>query len=560
MDTIDRQRSQEELQKSNEQLEIILQSIADGITVQDAHGLIYANEAAARLMGYPSVAAMLATPLPEIMKHFQLIDESDEPFPLSQLPGKKAFQGESNISEILLRYRVLPKGEEGWGLVKSTPVFNAQGEVQFTINIFHDITSRKQAEEAQCFLADASEILASSLDYQTTLENLARLAVPKLADWCAVDMLDDNQEIQRLAVVHIDPSQVQWARELQQRYPPCPNAPFGVPNVLRTGKSELYSEISDSVLVAVSRDAEHLEILRNFGFSSAMVVPLSARGRTLGTITFVYTTSGRRYSQLDLTLAEDLCRRAALAVDNSRLFTELNRLTSVLGQTNAALEKRNQELDEFAYIISHDLKAPLRAIANLSTWIEEDISDRLTEETQHQMTLLRSRVYRMEALINGVLQYSRAGRMQNEVESVDVAALIADVVDSLAPPPTFTITVQPGMPTLTTERLPLQQVFANLIGNAIKHHHQTDGTVTISVQNEGELYEFLVADDGPGIAPEYQKRVFGMFQTLSEPNQVANTGVGLAIVKKIVEQKGGAIRLESQPGKGAKFYFYWPNK
>jgi light-regulated signal transduction histidine kinase (bacteriophytochrome) len=235
-------------------------------------------------------------------------------------------------------------------------------------------------------------------------------------------------------------------------------------------------------------------------------------------------------------------------------------MTTVLAQTTANLEKRNSELDQFAYIVSHDLKAPLRAIANLSQWIEEDLEDQLTEDTRHQMDLMRSRVHRMEALINGLLQYSRVGRMRAEIEIVNVEELLTEAIDSLAPPPEVTVKVMPGMPTLMTERLPLEQVFANLISNGIKHNQRPNGQVVISVQDQQDFYEFAVADNGPGIAPEFHDKVFLIFQTLEARDKVENTGVGLAIVKKIIEDKGGTISLISELGQGATFRFTWPKQ
>ncbi|NEP01568.1 MAG: PAS domain S-box protein [Symploca sp. SIO2E9] len=239
---------------------------------------------------------------------------------------------------------------------------------------------------------------------------------------------------------------------------------------------------------------------------------------------------------------------------------ELARITARLAQTTGVLKKKNSELDQFAYIVSHDLKAPLRAIANLSQWIEEDLEDQLKADTRHQMDLMRGRVHRMEALINGILQYSRVGRLQTELSLVDLEVLLADVIDSLAPPPEFAVKVMPGMPKLVTERLPLEQVFTNLISNGIKHNHRQSGQIVISVTEKTEFYEFSVADDGPGIAPEFHEKIFVIFQTLEARDKIENTGVGLAIVKKIIEDKGGTIFLESQLGQGAIFRFTWPKQ
>jgi PAS domain S-box-containing protein len=259
-----------------------------------------------------------------------------------------------------------------------------------------------------------------------------------------------------------------------------------------------------------------------------------------------------------LTMTQDITESKKAEEALRSRADELARMTTVLAQTTTNLEKRNTELDNFAYIVSHDLKAPLRAIANLSQWIEEDLEDQLTEDTRHQMDLLRRRVHRMEALINGLLDYSRVGRLGNEGELVDVEVLLTEVIDSLAPPPEFTVNVMPGMPTLWTERLPLEQVFSNLISNGIKHNHRPNGQLVISVEEQTNFYEFIVADNGSGIAPEFHEKVFVMFQTLTSPDKTENSGVGLAIVKKIIEDKGGTISLESEPGQGARFRFTWP--
>lgn len=236
---------------------------------------------------------------------------------------------------------------------------------------------------------------------------------------------------------------------------------------------------------------------------------------------------------------------------------ELRWTANTLAKASHDLRKRNQELDQFAYVVSHDLKAPLRAIANLSSWIEEDLSESMTEDTLHQMNLLRGRVHRMEGLIEGLLQYSRVGRIQVALETVKVEKLLAEIIDSLAPPAKFVVEIQPEMPTFVTARLLLQQVFSNLISNAIKHHRGSAGHIKISVQDTGDFYKFSVADDGAGIAAQYHDKVFVIFQTLEARDRVENTGIGLSLVKKIVENQGGTTSLESAEGEGATFGFTW---
>jgi signal transduction histidine kinase len=248
--------------------------------------------------------------------------------------------------------------------------------------------------------------------------------------------------------------------------------------------------------------------------------------------------------------------------DHRRAEAALRERTQRLAQATKALADRNRELDQFAYVTSHDLKAPLRGIANLAQWIEEDLGDLATGDIRQQLDLLRGRVQRMEALIDGILQFSRVGRVRETIEAVDVGALLAETVDLLSPPPAFTVEIGPGMPTLMAERARVQQVFANLISNALKHHDRSDGRIEVRVRDgdDPHEYEFTVADDGPGIAPQYHERIFGIFQTLRPRDQVEGSGLGLALVKKIVEHHGGRIWLESAEGCGTTFHFTWPKQ
>ncbi|MBW4560784.1 MAG: PAS domain S-box protein [Mojavia pulchra JT2-VF2] len=235
---------------------------------------------------------------------------------------------------------------------------------------------------------------------------------------------------------------------------------------------------------------------------------------------------------------------------------EIEKKAEELSQLTLALERSNKDLEQFAYVASHDLKAPLRGISSISGWLEEDLADTLTEESREHLNLLHKRIQRMENLIDGILQYSRAGRMQTS-EMVDVAALLAEVIELIAPPAETVIMIEPGMPKLLTERVPLQQVFMNLIHNALKYALRPDVRVVVGVKQVGKYFEFSVADNGPGIAPEFHHKIWGIFQRLEARDQIEGTGIGLSVVKKIVETRGGVVKLESKVGAGSIFSFTW---
>jgi PAS domain S-box-containing protein len=232
-------------------------------------------------------------------------------------------------------------------------------------------------------------------------------------------------------------------------------------------------------------------------------------------------------------------------------------LETKLKEMQGLLKQRSQEFEEFTYIASHDLKSPLRAISNLAEWLEEDTLDLLPVENQHQLKILRRRVRRMELMLEGLLEYSRVGKTQDQLELVDVSALISEVIDTLEVPPQFSIEWARQMPTFRTKKAPLAQVFTHSIDNAIKHHPRYDGNVYISVKDLGKFYEFGVMDDGAGISLTNCDRIFTLFQTVSSRDTLETAGMGLAIVKKILENQGCEITLESQIDRGSVFRFTW---
>lgn len=223
------------------------------------------------------------------------------------------------------------------------------------------------------------------------------------------------------------------------------------------------------------------------------------------------------------------------------------------------LERSVKELDQFAYVASHDLKAPLRAIASLATWIAEDAGDRLDEDGREHLRLMIARVERMDALVSGILAYSRAGRAGLEADEIDVAALVRDTVDLLAPPEGVTVTIEGGLAPIRAPRVPLQQIWMNLLSNALKHGKGDGGHVVVGARSSPDGPVYFVRDDGPGIDPRYHERIFTLFQTLEARDRVEGTGIGLAVVKKLVEQQGGRVWVESAAGEGTTFLFTYPS-
>jgi PAS domain S-box-containing protein len=236
-----------------------------------------------------------------------------------------------------------------------------------------------------------------------------------------------------------------------------------------------------------------------------------------------------------------------------------NKEQNISGYTKR-LEKDNRELDQFSYIVSHDLKAPLRAISNLSLWLQEDLGPSLSEENKKNLDMLRNRVVRLDSLISGILEYSRIGREENIAELVDVYVLLNEVVEMLSPPAHIKIEISNDIPMLHAPKVKLLQVFSNLISNAIKYNDKAKGLIQVYGSEKEAGFEFVVEDNGAGIPSEFFEKIFVIFQTLQSRDKFESTGIGLTIVKRIIEEGGGRIWVESEVGKGSKFYFLWPKE
>jgi PAS domain S-box-containing protein len=312
-------------------LEAVLVNLAEAITVMDEQGrTVFANQAAADLLQVESPEDLTSAEPGAIMLRFLVFDEQGRELDLEQMPGRRLFAGEQP-EPLLVRNVVRATGEERWIVVRASPVCDPDtGRMLYAVNVFENITAVKRVQLAESFMAGASRVLASSLDYNETLRRVARLTVPHLASWCAIDLLNEQGEIERVAVHHPDPAMMELAERLNRDYRLSPDEPAGVPEVIRTGEARVYMDIPPDALAMYARDNKHLELLSAIGATAVILVPMIGAAGTIGAITLVSSGEDRKLSAEDLSLAERLARRAGTAVENARLYTERTRIARTL--------------------------------------------------------------------------------------------------------------------------------------------------------------------------------------------------------------------------------------
>jgi PAS domain S-box-containing protein len=333
----ERERLVEELHRalrgSERRFEAIVGSLGDAITIRDReHRFLYANPAAVAHLGFGSWEELRDTAPDTIMADFLVWDEEGKEIRMEDIPSVRILRGET-AEPLLIRTVNRHTGEQRWNLLKAAPLLGEDGEVEATITIIEDVTEQKRAENRGVFLADASAVLASSLDYQQTLRNVAQLAVPEVADWCAVDLVDEDGDRHSVAVAHVDPERLALAEELRAYEPERLDPDQGLGLVFRTGQSLLYPEIPEAMLLEAATSERHMELIRAVGLRSGLVVPMKLGERTLGALTLVSSESGRALDEFDLQLAEQVAARAAVAIENSRLYSQRSAIARTLQQS-----------------------------------------------------------------------------------------------------------------------------------------------------------------------------------------------------------------------------------
>jgi signal transduction histidine kinase/CHASE3 domain sensor protein len=414
-----------------------------------------------------------------------------------------------------------------------------------------NVTRRKREQQGAQLLSDASRVLASTLDYEKTLQAVARLAVGELADWCTVDLVDEEGRIRQVVVSHRDEAKIKWARELNKRYPPDHSGPTGAGNVIRTGIPEIYPEISDAMLVAGARDAEHLALMRDLQIRSALVVPMVARGRTLGALTLISTETGRRYGEADQVLALEVATRAAIAIDNAQLYR------SALAASEAK--------SAFLATISHELRTPLNAIIGYTSLLEEGIEGALSPAQLAHLGRIRGSATHLLELIDEVLTFSRvdAGKevvRRDEVDLHDVIRQAVSMVTPAAAAKGIVVRDESGGGQLVTDEGKLRQILLNLLSNAIKFSDA--GEVIIESRDDGDSLSISIVDRGIGIPAQYLERIFDPFWQVEQRStrRVGGTGLGLSVSRSLARLLGGDVAVESKTEEGSTFTVTLPKQ
>ena len=530
-------------------LHTTLRSIADAVIATDRTGRVeFLNRVAETLTGWSASEAM-GHRLDEV---FHVVNEKT---------GKRIA---SPVDQVIFEGRAIGLGDHTALISRSgqryvieaaaAAIESRGGELLGVVLVFHDATLRWRERQRRLLLAEANSVtLASFLEYDSMLNKLAALAVPQFADWCAVHLLERDGTIRMVGVTHSDPAKAKSVTEIDRRFPQQASSPVGIPNVIHSGKPQWSPELSDQALAKSAQGEEHLRLLRELGLRSYIIAPLRAHDRTLGAITFVTAESGRHYEESDVQFANELATRAGMGLENARLYAE----------AQEAIRVR----DEFLSVASHELKTPLTTLQLQLGGLDRALASTLVTEQRlaKRIETANRQTVRLSGLVENLLQVSRitTGRLELQREEVNLAELAADAAEhfeSAARSAGSPLTVAaPSSPVLGYwDRLRIEQVLANLISNALKYG--AGKAVQVSIGESEGIARLTVSDEGIGIAPEDVTRIFGRFERAVSTRHYGGLGLGLFIVRQIVEAHEGEIRVHSKPGEGSEFTVLLPTE
>ena len=531
---------QKALEQSEERFHALIQHSADAIQLISAEGhVLYSSDSVERVLGYKPEEIQGAGAAP-------YLHPDDLPYFLEQFTSLLQTPG----GQVTLEYRVRHKNGS-WVWIEATGSnYLHEPSIQAIVGNFRNITERKRAEERQRLLNEASEKLASSLDHQITLHEIAQMIVPSLADYCRIAVLDEEQQIKEIAVHHIDPEQLTLVRALYEQYKDHANSSHGLQRLLETGQAELISDVSESVLERARQEGPELPgIIEALGLKSYMGTPLIARDRVIGAITFSSVEPQRHYTPDDLVFAQELARRIAITLDNTRLYQAAQK----------AIALRN----DFISMASHELRTPVTSLKLYVQVLQKQLVRRGEENWARSFAKMDAQLNKLTLLIEDLLNVSRIelGKLDFQEDWFDLNEVVKETVEQIQPTTSkHRIRIEGKInQSVWGDHDRIGQVLTNLLTNAIKYSPQADSIIVrLTAARDGAVVS--VQDFGIGIEKEHLNHIFDLFYRINDPEEKTypGLGIGLYIAHEIIKRHGGTLTVESEKGKGSLFSFTLP--
>lgn len=538
-DITDRTVKERELQTSEAKYRILVEGVKDyAIIIIDYDGKIASwNRGAQRILGYHTKEA--------IGRHFEIF-RTDEDRHKSATQELETVQKFGQYHEIGLRKK--KDGTVFWADILTTKVYD-NGHLRGFAKIIRDISKQKSAEDNLKFLSEASRMLASSLDYKTTLDNIGQLAVPKIADWFSVEMLNHKGEFELLTLVHKNPDKVRWAIEYRANNPPSKTSKTGLAHVINTGKPELYPHVTDDMLRRSTKNPKDYDVTKSLGICSAMIVPIFQGKKTIGAITLVSAETKRHYDRKDLSMAQELATRASAALENAELYRVSQEAVSIR--------------DNFISVASHELKTPVTSIKIFTQVLKKHESETGDTKAIEYLSKMENQIDKLTELIYDLLNVAKiqAGRLTFKNDQFDFDSAILEEIDVLqqtSPHHKIVVNGRTGV-TIRGDKERIGQVVNNLVSNATKYSPRANSILISLSKSNGQVF-LSVQDYGVGIPQEHLSKIFDRFYRVYDTadKTYPGLGLGLYISSEIIKRHYGKLWVDSKPGKGSIFTFSLP--